>query len=75
LLCQWARNVPQSVTTACTGGTLNTGTGASGGFSSGFYWGSSEGAANLAWHQNFSGGTQLNGGKANTFYVRPVRAF
>jgi hypothetical protein len=75
LLCQWARNVPQSVTTACTGGTLNTGTGASGGFSSTGYWGSSEGAANLAWVQDFVIGDQFDYGKGYPVHVRPVRAF
>jgi len=75
VLCQWARNVAQSVTTVCTGGTLNTGTGASGGFSAGFYWSSSENEYNDAWVQNFYTGNQYDGNKANTLYVRPVRAF
>jgi hypothetical protein len=75
LLCQWARNVAQSVTTACTGGTLNTGTGASGGFSSGNYWNSSEDAANGAWIQQFSNGTQFSYFKTISLYVRPIRAF
>jgi len=75
LLCQWARNVPQSVTTACTGGTLNTGTGASGGFSNGPYWSSSEFDDGLAWFQYFNFGSQGSNGKDVTYYVRPVRAF
>jgi hypothetical protein len=77
LLCQWARNVTQSVTTACTGGTLNTGTGASGGFSTfnSDYWSSSENAANRAWIQAFSFGAQGDFVKGNAFSVRPVRAF
>jgi hypothetical protein len=75
LLCQWARNVPQSVTTQCTGGTLNTGTGASGGFSSGFYWGSSEADDDVAWYQAFGFGYQGYAGKSLAVYVRPVRAF
>ena len=75
LLCQWARNVAQSVTTACTGGTLNTGTGASGGFSADYYWSSSEGAVDGAWGRNFLNGNQGNGAKSNPYYVRPVRAF
>ena len=75
LLCQWARDVVQSVTTPCTGGTLNTGTGASGGFSSGSYWSSSEGGASNAWGQGFGNGGQGNVGKNLTLYVRPVRAF
>jgi hypothetical protein len=75
LLCQWARNVAQSVTTRCTGGTLNTGTGLGGGFSTGAYWSSSEYDDFLAWHQIFSTGTQSNFPKNSTYYVRPVRAF
>jgi hypothetical protein len=76
LLCQWARNVPQSVTTACTGGTLNTGTGASGGFSSVLYWSSSEWDDTIfAWDQSFTTGGQSFGFKGTTRYVRPVRAF
>jgi hypothetical protein len=80
LLCQWARNVAQSVTTACTGGILNTGTGASGGFLTGSYWSSSEYAANSGWYQNawyqsFVGGAQGDLPKYGTLSVRPVRAF
>jgi len=75
LLCQWARNVAQSVTTRCAGGTLNTGTGASGGFSADRYWSSSESDASLAWGQRFSSGNQGSYAKDATFYVRPVRAF
>jgi hypothetical protein len=75
LLCQWARNVAQSVTTACTGGTLNTGTGASGGFSTDTYWSSSESGGDRAWRQSFFSGLQYSSGKVNPYYVRPVRAF
>jgi len=75
LLCQWARNVAQDVTTACTGGILNTGTGASGGFSTGLYWSSSENDDGLAWTQDFNGGYQNHVTKGNAYYVRPVRAF
>ena len=75
LLCQWARDVVQSVTTPCTGGTLNTGTGAGGGFSADVYWSSSENDANDAWLQLFYDGYQLNYYKNYAFYVRPVRAF
>ena len=77
LLCQWASNVAQSVTTPCTGGTLNTGTGASGGFSSGYYWSSSEVAANNAWVQYFDEGAyqDFNAKKNFPLEVRPVRAF
>jgi hypothetical protein len=75
LLCQWARNVAQSVTTPCTGGALNTGTGLGGGFSSGYYWSSSVYDDYAAWLQYFGAGDQFNDYKSSTFYVRPVRAF
>jgi hypothetical protein len=75
LLCQWARNVAQSVTTLCAGGTLNTGTGASGGFSAVHYWSSSETAGNTAWNQRFNSGDQGSAPKDYPYYVRPVRAF
>jgi len=75
LLCQWARNVAQSVTTQCTGGILNTGTGASGGFRGDYYWSSSESGGFNAWSQDFGDGYQQNFLKGPTFYVRPVRAF
>ena len=75
LLCQWARDVAQSVTTACTGGTLNTGTGASGGFSSVTYWSSSEIDGATAWDQFFDFGNQDGSSKSYANYVRPVRAF
>lgn len=75
LLCQWGRNVTQVVGTACTGGTLNTGTGASGGFVEGFYWSSSENVAGDAWFQAFDDGDQVSNLKTTTYYVRPVRAF
>jgi len=75
LLCQWGRNVTQVVGTACTGGTLNTGTGASGGFVGLNYWSSSEHDANRAWRQAFNDGSQDSNLKNTTYYVRPVRAF
>jgi hypothetical protein len=75
LLCQWARDLPQSVTTACTGGILNTGTGASGGFSTDAYWSSSEVDGNDAWYRGFNAGFHGSTGKGTTFSVRPVRAF
>ena len=74
LLCQWARNVVQDVTTACKGGELNTGTGANGGFS-GLYWSSSEFSAEAAGFQYFNPGDQGYSGKMNWYMVRPVRAF
>jgi hypothetical protein len=45
-----------------------------GGFSADIHWSSSEGGATQAWYQNFGGG-QVNGGKSNSYSVRPVRAF
>jgi hypothetical protein len=75
LLCQWARDVVQSVTTACLGGSLNTGTGASGGFLGYYYWSSSEHAASNAFLQDFRTGNQSSPNKYNWTHVRPVRAF
>ena len=46
-----------------------------GGFSTVYYWSSSEGADSRAWNRSFVGGGQGNGLKGTTFYVRPVRAF
>ena len=46
-----------------------------GGFSSGYYWSSSEGGAIDAWGQFFDSGYQYNNYKTSTYYVRPVRAF
>jgi hypothetical protein len=75
LLCQWARNVAQSVTTPCTGGNLNTGTGLGGGFSTDLYWSSSENGDPFAWGQRFDSGSQYPSTKYYPYYVRPVRAF
>ena len=75
VLCQWARDVAQSVATRCSGGSLNTGTGVSGGFSTGTYWSSSELSGTFAWYQTFGYGTQNFNYKNATDYVRPVRAF
>ena len=46
-----------------------------GGFSSGYYWSSSEGTNNYAWAQIFTSGTQFSNFKDNLGYVRAVRAF
>ena len=46
-----------------------------GDFASGYYWSSSEYDATFAWNQNVYYGTQNNRDKADTTYVRPVRAF
>jgi hypothetical protein len=46
-----------------------------GGFSSNFYWSSSEYDANYTWIQNFTSGHQTFGTKIFTYPVRSVRAF
>jgi hypothetical protein len=46
-----------------------------GGFVEDRYWSSAELDSNYAWLQVFGDGYQSNFGKANTFYVRPVRSF
>ena len=74
-MCKWQRGVAwTSDATVCTGGTLNSGTGASG-FSAANYWGSSEGGADGASGQSFNAGFQGNFNKTGTLSVRPVRAF
>ena len=76
LLCQWNRGVAQDITTKCSGGTLNSGTGASGSdFVGSIYWSSSEVDATWAWFQSFSNGNQSDNWKNGTIRVRPVRAF
>jgi len=81
LLCQWNRGVAQSVTTACSGGTLNSpvhGASLSGFVDYTYYWASSEygpGVPRFAWSQLFSDGSQNAFGKSNGGQVRPVRAF
>jgi hypothetical protein len=77
-MCKWARGITgdnlTTVTTACTGGTLNSGPGAAG-FVENLYWSSSEQDADFAWFQRFTNGDQSGSRKNTTFYVRPVRAF
>jgi hypothetical protein len=73
-LCKWAYN--DTVNTICN----NNGSGTSlsltnGGFASDFYWSSSESGVSEAWLQGFVDGSQINGSKTGTNYVRPVRAF
>ena len=76
LLCQWNRGVTQDVEVACTGGIINTGTGASGsGFVDHAYWSSSEVGAEVAYFQSFIDGLQYDYYKYGADYVRPVRAF
>ena len=46
-----------------------------GGFSSVYYWSSSESAAGHARIQGFDSGSQYSDRKTSTYFVRPVRAF
>jgi hypothetical protein len=47
-----------------------------GGFSTGYYWSSTERDASNAWLQSFAAGYQPSTTKADpSYYVRPVRAF
>ena len=77
LLCQWARGVAPSVTTRCTGGSLNSATYGAGsaGFEGNFYWSSSEYIVDAAYFQGFDFGSQSIQEKDWYFYVRPIRAF
>jgi hypothetical protein len=75
-MCKWQGGLDWiSDATVCTGGVSNSGRGASG-FSTGYYWSSSEAASNLAWDQLFVNGSQSSYFKGiNSDAVRPVRAF
>ena len=85
-LCKWVRGVEWvSDATVCTGGTINTGPGASG-FTSNYYWSSSEFVPIDPtidnpirpwgqWFNDAAGGLQANYDIALSEYVRPVRAF
>ena len=75
-MCKWARGVAWvSDATVCTGGAINTGSGASG-FVENFYWSSSEFDASNAWVQSFANGVQGFSTKdSRGFYVRPIRVF
>jgi hypothetical protein len=77
LLCQWARGVAPSVTTGCTGGSINSANyGAeSAGFVGDWYWSSSEDIPGVAYFQGFHYGGQSSQEKDYLFYVRPIRAF
>ena len=46
-----------------------------GGFASGYYWSSTENGSSHARMLNFGNGSQFNGGKHATHYVRAIRAF
>jgi hypothetical protein len=77
-MCKWQRGITganlTTLTTVCTGGTINTGTGAAG-FEGG-YWSSTEsGESSKAWGQDFNNGAQGIGQKNLGNLVRPIRAF
>jgi len=76
LMCQWQRGITQDVSTPCSGGTLNSGSGASG-FAAFPYWTSSEYNPDCSWAQDFGTGGQAiqNTWKNNVAKVRPIRAF
>jgi uncharacterized repeat protein (TIGR02543 family) len=81
LLCQWARGVTSSATTACTGGTLNSATYGAGsaGFQGDFYWSSTQasGYPSYAYSRHFGTGNSYSALKNSTtgVRVRPIRAF
>jgi hypothetical protein len=77
LLCQWNRGLTPSVSTVCSGGTLNSATfGAStSGFSGDVYWSSSQNQYHTAHCQDFDAGNQRQNYKGDAYYVRPIRAF
>jgi hypothetical protein len=70
-MCKYARNTGQAAGAdiVCTGGELR------GGFSSDYYWSSSEYVDDSAWTQGFGYGNQRYYLKDFPFSVRPVRAF
>jgi hypothetical protein len=75
-MCKWVRGVAwTSDATVCTGGTLNTGAGATG-FINVSYWSSTEYEwVDFAWAQSFSTGNYAAAGKHGENRVRPIRAF
>jgi hypothetical protein len=79
LLCQWARGVPSSATTSCTGGSLNSATygASSAGLDGSFYWTSTQasGYNDYAVYLRFRDGTQNTLLKNALYRVRPIRAF
>jgi hypothetical protein len=80
LLCRWNRGQAQSASTVCNGGTMNSGTGASGsGFIAEYYHTSSQANSTSTWVQQFGtvngAGNQGAGLKRATYRVRPIRAF
>jgi len=74
-MCKWARGQAwTSDATVCDStGTINTAPAT--GFSTVYYWSSSETVDGTAWDQYFYFGSQGTYYKNYTSYVRPVRAF
>ena len=72
-LCKYAK----TQTTGVTGTVCSVSSTIRSGFSTDYYWSSSENADNTAWIQQFYSGYQNpnDGLKGDTAYVRPVRAF
>jgi hypothetical protein len=77
LLCQWARNLTQSVTTRCSGGTSTNTTTNAGLQEADGYWTSSEFGPSSAWYLNLpAGGSYAAITKSDgSVWVRPIRAF
>jgi len=72
-LCKWAFG--DTVNAVCNDSGNDSLTLTYGGFSSVYYWSSSEYGATFAWSQGFYLGNQDVTSKLYTGYVRPVRAF
>ena len=72
-LCKWAFS--DNVNTVCNNSGSGSLTLVNGGFSTVYYWSSSELGASAAWSQYFANGDLTNGDKSDSGYVRPVRAF
>jgi uncharacterized repeat protein (TIGR02543 family) len=79
LLCQWARGVAPSITTPCTGGSLNSTTYGAGsaGFTRDYYWTSTQdNNTSYAHTRRFDTGSAYAALKNENFVgVRPIRAF
>jgi len=80
-MCKWQRGITganlTTLTTVCTGGTLNSGTGASGFQVYGYGYHSSSEETDPRWQivQSFNDGSRGADNKGSPNYVRPVRAF
>ena len=74
-MCKWQRGVAwTSDATVCSGGSLNSGTGAAG-FVANYYWPSSENSELTVKAQSFDTGSQIGVAKETAVRVRPIRAF